>query len=331
LIIAMKNRKTVLAALAAAGILGAAGIAGAHAHLQTAAPRANSVVTQVPSSLDLQMTEGVKSVQVDVLDVNGESVAAGQAIIDPANNTHVTVPLKPGLPQGTYTVKWQATAEDGHVSTGRYQFTVAAPGQPGLVRIFWNGKEIKGDVPATIINGRTMVPVRALAEALGKAVEWDANQRFVIVNEAPAGHSHHETYKHPAGTPAPTLKLTVTPDAKSGFNIKLETTNWTWTPDQVGTAATPNTGHGHLYVDGVKVARLYGPWYHLEKLTPGQHDIRVTLNANDHADYATEDGHVIEAKVSVVQKADGTGAAQDDHAHGDMHHDDHAHDSSTGH
>lgn len=36
-----------------------------------------------------------------------------------------------------------------------------------------NGKQITLDVPAQIINGRTMVPLRALAEVLGKKVFWD--------------------------------------------------------------------------------------------------------------------------------------------------------------
>jgi hypothetical protein len=36
-----------------------------------------------------------------------------------------------------------------------------------------NGEEIALDVPAQILNGRTMVPVRFIAETLGAKVEWD--------------------------------------------------------------------------------------------------------------------------------------------------------------
>ena len=33
-------------------------------------------------------------------------------------------------------------------------------------------------------------------------------------------------------------------------------------------------GHGHLYVDDVKISRLYGEWAHLGDLTPGTCDPR---------------------------------------------------------
>ncbi len=38
------------------------------------------------------------------------------------------------------------------------------------------------DVPAQIMNGRTMVPVRAVAEAFGCKVEWDNNTRTVVIS-----------------------------------------------------------------------------------------------------------------------------------------------------
>jgi len=40
------------------------------------------------------------------------------------------------------------------------------------------------DVPAKIINGRTMVPVRFLAETLGMEVRWDEASRTVIITSA---------------------------------------------------------------------------------------------------------------------------------------------------
>ncbi|MBE7046272.1 MAG: hypothetical protein E7396_02535 [Ruminococcaceae bacterium] len=44
-----------------------------------------------------------------------------------------------------------------------------------------NGKEIKLDVAPTIINSRTMVPVRFVAEALGKKVDWVDSTKTVII------------------------------------------------------------------------------------------------------------------------------------------------------
>ena len=44
-----------------------------------------------------------------------------------------------------------------------------------------NGKTIFMDVPPKIIDGRTLVPVRFIAESLGATVEWDENSQTVII------------------------------------------------------------------------------------------------------------------------------------------------------
>ena len=54
----------------------------------------------------------------------------------------------------------------------------------------------------------------------------------------------------------------------------------------------------HLYINGEKVARLYGPWYHIAYLEPGKNEILVTLNANNHGEYL-HDGEVIADTVTV--------------------------------
>lgn len=314
--------KVVTGATAVVAVLACAGLAGAHAQRLKFTPDANTVVVSAPNELTLAFTQKLTGIKVEAFDVNGHAVTDGHAVIDSADAATVKVPLKNGLAVGSYTVKWEAGSADGHTSTGRYQFHIAAPSDAKSVRIFIDGQEIKSDVAPQIVNGRTMLPLRAMAEALGKTVEWDEADQFVRVFDSPAGHAHHETYVHPAGTEAPTVKLHVTPDKKSGFNIKVETTNWTWAPDNVNGEAAPNEGHGHLYVDGVKVARLYGPYYHLDGLEPGQHDIKVTLNANNHADYAVDDHHKLEASVSVVKGAAGSSVQESggDHGHGSGHH-----------
>lgn len=42
-----------------------------------------------------------------------------------------------------------------------------------IVKVLVNGKEVKSDVPAVIMNGRTMVPLRFVSEAFGANVGWD--------------------------------------------------------------------------------------------------------------------------------------------------------------
>ncbi|TDA70445.1 MAG: copper amine oxidase N-terminal domain-containing protein [Clostridia bacterium] len=51
------------------------------------------------------------------------------------------------------------------------------------IKLIVNGQEIKPDVPPQLINGRTMVPIRWVAEALGADVQWDAKNQQVKVND----------------------------------------------------------------------------------------------------------------------------------------------------
>lgn len=45
-----------------------------------------------------------------------------------------------------------------------------------------DGESIRLDVPAKIINGKTMVPARFIAEQAGFDVQWDARERIVYIN-----------------------------------------------------------------------------------------------------------------------------------------------------
>ncbi|MDR2940858.1 MAG: copper amine oxidase N-terminal domain-containing protein [Clostridiales bacterium] len=56
--------------------------------------------------------------------------------------------------------------------------TVLAAGQ---IDIFIDGDALYTDVPPTIINNRTMLPVAAVSEAVGCQVEWDSKTREVTV------------------------------------------------------------------------------------------------------------------------------------------------------
>lgn len=49
-------------------------------------------------------------------------------------------------------------------------------------KLFLNGVEVKADVPPVIKEGRTLVPVRALTEALGAEVQWNEQEQTVLVS-----------------------------------------------------------------------------------------------------------------------------------------------------
>ncbi|HEY3364935.1 MAG TPA: alpha/beta fold hydrolase [Symbiobacteriaceae bacterium] len=51
----------------------------------------------------------------------------------------------------------------------------------GRIRMFVEGREIAADAAPLIVDGRTLVPVRAVAEALGATVQWNAATKTVTV------------------------------------------------------------------------------------------------------------------------------------------------------
>ena len=58
-------------------------------------------------------------------DARGKSVPTGQAMVDPNDNTKLTVPIKARLIAGTYNVAWHAVSVDTHRVAGKYTFKVA--------------------------------------------------------------------------------------------------------------------------------------------------------------------------------------------------------------
>lgn len=134
-------------------------------------------------------------------------------------------------------------------------------------------------------------------------------------------HTHDELFEVTAEQ-APKLELVVSEDKKAGYNVKLVTTNFTFTPEKIDGDTIVGEGHAHLYVDGIKVGRLYDEYFHYDGSFEGTRTFRATLNANDHSEYAV-DGEVIAAEVVVTHDS-----SDPDHAasHDD---DDHSHDDNT--
>lgn len=125
--------------------------------------------------------------------------------------------------------------------------------------------------------------------------------------DAPAdlsGANTHEGTAHVHGLVevdpenSPTVAIRAERDALSGWNIYLDVENFTFAPEMVNQQNAANVGHAHLYLNSVKVARLYGTAFHMSDVPNGQHTITVTLNSNDHSDLAL-DGMLIEASVVV--------------------------------
>jgi hypothetical protein len=111
-------------------------------------------------------------------------------------------------------------------------------------------------------------------------------------------HDHSELLSIPGGPDAPALKVAVLPDPVSGWNLKVSVQNFRFAPEHASLEHVPGEGHAHVYVNGEKIARLYGAWLHLSSLPEGGAVVEVTLNSNDHRQLVV-DGELVGASVTV--------------------------------
>ncbi|MFD7095550.1 copper resistance CopC/CopD family protein [Streptomyces xanthophaeus] len=119
----------VLAALLAA-LFTAASPATAHAALTASDPKDGAVVATAPSQVTLSFSEQVAmgDDSIRVLDPQGRRVDTGELRdMCSGNVIRYGTALHSGLPNGTYTVAWQAVSADSHPISGAFTFSVGAP------------------------------------------------------------------------------------------------------------------------------------------------------------------------------------------------------------
>jgi hypothetical protein len=93
-------------------------------------------------------------------------------------NDRVLVPLRAIMEALGATVAYDEASET--VTAEKDGLSLALP--IGGLRASVNGAEMALDAPARVINGRTLVPARFVAENLGANVDWDAANNAVVIN-----------------------------------------------------------------------------------------------------------------------------------------------------
>ncbi|MET9468978.1 cupredoxin domain-containing protein [Streptomyces sp. NPDC006544] len=130
------------------------------------------------------------------------------------------------------------------------------------------------------------------------------NAGTLLTTDDGAGHRLREV---PAEG-APEVQLTARPDSEDGWNLQLAVKNFRFTPDSTGGAALRGAGHAHLELDGRKLARVYGPWFHLPaaQVPEGAHTLTVRLYADDHTAWAVS-GKPVEGTLQLTATPGQTG------------------------
>ncbi|MEV0912863.1 copper resistance protein CopC [Streptomyces sp. NPDC049967] len=112
-------------------LLAVAGPASAHAALTGSDPQDGAVVATAPKQVTLTFSEqvAVGKGSIRILDPNGKRADTEAAPLDLHSGSTVKygVALHTGLPDGTYTVAWQAVSADSHPVSGAFTFSIGAP------------------------------------------------------------------------------------------------------------------------------------------------------------------------------------------------------------
>ena len=126
--------------------------------------------------------------------LNGKQIQSDVAPVSESDRT--LVPFRAIFEAMGAEVSWDDTAQTASVTLGG--ITIEAAIDDMILKK--NGQAVPLDVPARLVNDRTMVPVRAISEGLGATVDWDEEAQQVLI-----------TYRAPAAVTAPGPVKTAVP------------------------------------------------------------------------------------------------------------------------
>lgn len=119
------------------------------------------------------MSSSVLAAGVNVV-VNGNPVDLQGTIVD----GRTLVPVRGVFEALGYSVDFDANTKTATLK-GKSEISMTQ----GNTYFTVDGNEITPDVPQQIIDGRFMLPLRAVSEAIGAEVEWDANTKTASITK----------------------------------------------------------------------------------------------------------------------------------------------------
>lgn len=144
--------------------------------------------------------------------------------------------------------------------------------------------------------------------AAGNGVTFDGHDHGDPAHQTAAmdhgGMDHAMMHDTPVDVPAedaPQLSIMVMPDPMAGYNLHVMADNFTFSPERASLANITGEGHAHVYINGEKLGRLYGPWMHLDALPKGEVEVKVTLSTNDHRPMAVNGTPVFAAQTITIE------------------------------
>ncbi|PJO41235.1 copper amine oxidase N-terminal domain-containing protein [Lysinibacillus xylanilyticus] len=117
--------------------------------------------TKAASAIKVEMDGDVIQFDQGAVSVNGRTLVTMRTIFEELDST----------------VQWTAKTKTITANRGTKKITLVVGSKTATV----NGQKITLDVPPQIINGRTLVPLRFISEALGAKVDWNSQTKTVYI------------------------------------------------------------------------------------------------------------------------------------------------------
>ncbi len=130
------------------------------------------------------------------------------------------VPLRAIFEAMGAAVNWNAASSTVTATKGSSTIILPVGARTATV----NGQNVTLDVPAKIVNSRTLVPLRFVSESLGAQVDWNNTERLVTITAQPQPEPEPDPTPQPEPTPEPAsnaLNLARTMDA-NGLCITIK-------------------------------------------------------------------------------------------------------------
>ena len=124
---------------------------------------------------------------------------------------------------------------------------------------------------------------------------------IVLVLFSTNSFAHHPGHKVEVAPPFPSVNLEIMKDSVDGYNLYIDLKNFNLAPDLVGKENQSNTGYLSLYVNDIKIARVYSQWFHIPQrfFYLKENLVKVTLNTNLNGEF-TLDGEAIQSDLIVI-------------------------------
>ena len=126
------------------------------------------------------------------VNIDGERVIFPNGQSPVITDGRTLVPVRGVFEHMGFDGDWDADTETAIITSMEHELRVAI----GMETFFANGASHTLDVPAQIIGGRTMLPIRSLLESVGYYLNWNGRTSTVIISSSPLPANVNRNISH---------------------------------------------------------------------------------------------------------------------------------------